>query len=90
MPSTEWAIENKQWKNIVQGYLGSTTFVDYYVGQVLEALEKSPYRDNTIVILWSDHRYRLGKKGTFAKHCLWQVGTHVPLIITTLSPKSGI
>jgi arylsulfatase A-like enzyme len=69
--------------------LASTTFVDYYVGQVLEALEKSPYKDNTIVILWSDHGYRLGEKGTFAKHCLWQVGTHVPLIIKTLSPKSG-
>jgi iduronate 2-sulfatase len=89
MPSTDWAIENKQWENMVQGYLASTTFVDFYVGQVLEALENSPYKDNTIVILWSDHGYRLGEKGTFAKHCLWQVGTHVPLIIKTLSPRNG-
>ena len=83
MPTTDWAIENKQWKNIVQAYLASTSFVDYYVGQVLEALEKSAYRDNTIVVLWSDHGYRLGEKGTFAKHCMWQEGTNVPLIIKT-------
>ncbi|SOE22888.1 Arylsulfatase A [Spirosomataceae bacterium TFI 002] len=89
MPSTDWAIETNQWKNIVQGYLASTTFVDHYVGQVLDALAKSPYKDNTIVVLYSDHGYRLGEKGTFAKHCLWQTGTHVPLIIKTLSPQKG-
>ncbi len=81
MPTTEWAIESKQWENIVQGYLASTTFVDYYVGQVLEALDNSPYKDNTIVVLWSDHGYRLGEKGTFAKHSLYQEGTNVPLIV---------
>ena len=82
MPTTDWAIESDQWKNIVQAYLASTTFVDHYVGQVIDALEKSPYKDNTIIILWSDHGYRLGEKGTFAKHCLWQEGTNVPLIIS--------
>ncbi|UBM58698.1 sulfatase [Marinilongibacter aquaticus] len=90
MPSTKWAIESGQWKSIVQSYLASTSFVDYYVGQVLEALEKSPYRDNTIVILWSDHGYRLGEKGTFAKHCLWQEGTNVPLIVKPITGKRGL
>lgn len=89
MPTTDWAIEADQWKNIVQAYLSSTTFVDYYVGEVLKALEKSPYKDNTIVILWSDHGYRLGEKGTFAKHCLWQEGSNVPLIISLPSSRQS-
>jgi len=90
MPTTDWAIETEQWKDIVRAYLASTTFVDYYVGEVLKALEDSPYKDNTIVVLWSDHGYRLGEKGTFAKHCMWQEGTNVPLIIKTPGGKGGL
>lgn len=90
MPTTEWAIENDQWKNITQAYLASISFVDHYIGEVLAALEKSRYADNTVVILWSDHGYRVGEKGTFAKHCLWQVGTNAPLIIKTPNAEKGV
>lgn len=89
MPTTDWAIESDQWKNIVQAYLACVTFVDHYIGEVLNALENSQYKDNTIVILWSDHGYRLGEKGTFAKHCLWQEGTNAPLIIAAPEMTKG-
>ncbi|MCK4855741.1 MAG: sulfatase-like hydrolase/transferase, partial [Bacteroidales bacterium] len=91
MPTTEWAIETGEWKNILQAYLACVTFVDHYIGAVLDALEKSEHKDNTIVVLWSDHGYRLGEKGTFSKHCLWQEATHAPLIISTQgTAKSAI
>lgn len=90
MPTTEWAIESGEWRNIVQAYLASVTFVDYYIGEVLNALENSKYKDNTIVILWSDHGYRLGEKGTFAKHALWQEATNAPLIISVPEGQKGL
>ena len=80
MPSTAWAIENNEWSSIVQAYLACVSFVDNQVGEVLKALENSKYADNTIVVLWSDHGYRLGEKGTFAKHCLWEEATNAPLM----------
>jgi len=80
-PRTEWALKNNQWKHIVQSYLASITFVDSKVGQVLDALEDSPYRDNTIVVLWSDHGYHMGEKNTFQKHTLWERSAMAPLII---------
>lgn len=80
MPTTEWAIESGEWPKMVQAYLACVSFVDFYVGEILNALENSPHAQNTIVVLWSDHGYRLGEKGTFAKHCLWDRGTKVPLI----------
>lgn len=80
MPSTEWAIESGEWKKIVQAYLACMSYVDYELGRVLDALENSEYADNTIVVLWSDHGYRLGEKGTFAKHALWETATKAPLI----------
>ncbi|GAK98021.1 arylsulfatase [Nonlabens tegetincola] len=82
MPSTDWAIENGEWKKIVQAYLACISYVDYELGRVLDALESSQYADNTIIVLWSDHGYRLGEKGTFAKHALWEAATKAPLMIS--------
>lgn len=80
MPTTAWAIKNNEWRNILQAYLASVSFADYNVGRVIDALEKSEYAKNTIVVLWSDHGYRLGEKDTFAKVCLWDRATKAPLI----------
>lgn len=81
MPTTEWAIENGQWKAIVQAYLACVSFVDGCVGVVLDALEEGGHADNTVVILWSDHGYHLGEKNRFAKQSLWDRSTRVPLMI---------
>lgn len=81
MPTTEWAIESGQWPAICQAYLASVSFADHYVGEVLNALEASPYAKNTIIVLWSDHGYHIGEKNRFAKHSLWEEATRVPLII---------
>ncbi len=80
MPTTEWAMQSGEWPNIIQAYLACVSFVDFYVGEILNALESSRYAENTVVVFWSDHGYRLGEKGTFAKHCLWEEGTNAPLI----------
>ena len=31
---------------------------------------------------FADHGYRMGEKGTFAKHCLWEPATRVPFLIS--------
>lgn len=86
MPTTEWAIENGEWKNIVQAYLASVSFADHCVGMVLDALEQSAYANNTAVVLWGDHGYHIGEKEKFAKMTLWDRATKTPLII--MPPKS--
>lgn len=80
MPTTEWMIETNQWKNAVQAYLACVAFVDAQVGKVLDALEKSDYANNTVVVLWSDHGYHVGEKNRFGKQALWQRATKSVLI----------
>jgi len=65
----------------VQAYLASVAFADEMVGQVLNALENSSFKENTMVILFSDHGYNLGQKDYLFKYSLWEESTHVPLII---------
>jgi len=80
MPTTDWAIENNQWKKIIQAYLACISFVDHQVGEVLKALNDGPNNKNTIVVLWSDHGYEIGEKGSFGKHTVWSESTRVPMI----------
>ncbi len=89
MPSTDWAIESGNWDDIIQAYLACVTFVDSQVGRVMEALENSPYADNTVIVLWSDHGYRLGEKGTFAKHALWEEAVNAPLMFAAPGLPKG-
>ncbi len=72
---------HKQWKQGIQGYLASIAFADAMVGRVLDALERGPHRDNTIVVLWSDHGWHLGEKQHWQKYTAWRVCTRVPLIV---------
>jgi arylsulfatase A-like enzyme len=89
MPSTEWAIESGEWKSIIQAYLACVSYVDYEIGRVMEALQNSEYADNTVIVLWSDHGYRLGEKGTFAKHALWESATNAPLMFVAPNLPKG-
>lgn len=90
MPTTQWANETGEWKKIIQAYLACVSFVDYEIGRVLDALAASEYANNTIIVLWSDHGYRLGEKGTFAKHALWETATKAPLLFAAPQLPKGI
>ena len=72
--------EMGQWKPAIQAYLACTAMVDDLVGEIVEALEKSKYADNTIVVLWSDHGFHHGEKGRWGKYSLWERATRVNFI----------
>ena len=70
----------KQWERAVQGYQASITFADMCVGRVLEALDNSKYKENTCVVLWSDHGWSLGEKHHWRKFALWETTAKSVLI----------
>jgi arylsulfatase A-like enzyme len=79
-----------QWKQGIQGYLASIAFADAMVGRVIQALDEGPNRDNTIVVLWSDHGWHLGEKQHWQKFTAWRVCTRVPLIIRVPEGTPGL
>lgn len=80
-PPHEWVVKNDEWKPLVQSYLACVSFVDHQVGKLLDALDNSSAKDNTLIILYSDHGFHLGEKERWAKRSLWEDGTRVPLIV---------
>ncbi len=77
----ERVIEHHQWQKAVQAYLAAIQFADDQVGRILDALAASPYKDSTIIVLWSDHGWHLGEKSHWRKFALWERSTHVPFIV---------
>lgn len=73
--------EHKQWEKAVQGYLASITFADAQIGRLLDALEKSEYAKNTIIVFFGDHGWHLGEKEHWRKFALWEEASRVPFIV---------
>ena len=82
--------KHQQWKHAIQGYLASIAFADAMVGRVLDALDRGPNRDDTIVVLWSDHGWHLGEKEHWQKYTAWRACTRVPLMIRVPPGTRGL
>lgn len=85
-------VKSGRWKEAVQAYLASIAFCDAQVGRLLDGLEASPYRDNTIVVLWSDHGWSLGEKSHWRKFALWEEPTRTVFIwkVPGLTQPGGV
>jgi len=70
------AVQHGQYEKGVQAYLAATSYSDAQMGRVLETLESSPYKDNTIVVLVSDHGFHVGEKKHWQKGTLWEDATN--------------
>ena len=73
-------VKSGRWKEAVQAYLASIAYTDMNLGRLLDALDQSAYRDNTIVVLWGDHGWHLGEKDHWRKFALWEEATRAPVI----------
>ena len=70
-------------KRMVAAYYAQIELIDDQVGRMLDALEASGQRENTIVIFTSDHGEMLGDHGLMWKGCrFYEALVHVPLIFS--------
>jgi len=65
----------------MHAYLACASYVDAQIGLVLDELDKSGERDNTIIMLWGDHGWHLGDMGVWGKATNYEIATRVPFII---------
>jgi arylsulfatase A-like enzyme len=75
-------VKSGQWKQGVQAYLATISFLDDQVGRLLDGLEKSPRADRTIIVWWTDHGWHLGEKEHWRKFALWEDATRTSLAIS--------
>jgi iduronate 2-sulfatase len=68
-------------KAFTQAYLACIAAADANIGRVIDAVDNSPERDNTIIVFVSDHGWHMGEKDFIAKSTLWEESTRIPFIV---------
>jgi arylsulfatase A-like enzyme/chitodextrinase len=74
-------IRDGVWGDGIQSYLASIALTDHNIGIILDALDNSPMRHNTIVVFMGDHGFDLGEHGRWGKFAKTKSANHTTLII---------
>jgi arylsulfatase A-like enzyme len=82
-------LKYNQWHKAVQGYLASIAYTDGLIGRLLDALDRSPYAQDTVIVFWTDHGWHLGEKQHWRKFALWEEATRTPMIIVAPGVPAG-
>lgn len=70
-----------RWKHFIHGYYACSSFVDWNIGRVMDALKGSNYADNTIVVVFLDNGFHIGSKNHWEKNTLWETSALTPMVI---------
>ena len=76
-------------RTLVHGYYASVSYTDAQIGRVLDELDRLRLRENTIVVLLSDHGWHLGDHGLWAKHTNYERAVRSTLIVSAPGMKPG-
>ena len=74
-------------RTLIHGYYACTSYTDALIGRLLDELDRLELRQNTIVVLWGDHGWKLGDYGDWCKHTNFTLDTRVPLLLSTPGMK---
>jgi len=68
-------------RKAVMAYYACVSFIDAQIGLILDALESEGLKDNTIVIIMTDHGFQLGEHNLWSKYTLFEQTTRIPLLV---------
>ncbi|MEC7287880.1 MAG: sulfatase [Verrucomicrobiota bacterium] len=80
-------VDNMTARHLIHGYYATVSFVDAQIGRLMGALKKEGLAENTIVILFGDHGFKIGEHAMWCKHTNYEIDTRVPFLIRTPWPS---
>jgi arylsulfatase A-like enzyme len=87
----EWLhLTDVEARQVVAGYYGMVALVDYYIGLVLDAVDRLGIRDETAIIWTSDHGEQAWEHGMFTKFVMYEASVHVPMVISLPGALPGL
>lgn len=80
---SEFTFDELTARRLKHGYYASVSFVDACFGKLMKGLDEFGLADNTIVVLWGDHGWKLGEHNSWCKQSNYDIDVRVPLMIRT-------
>ncbi|OHX64078.1 sulfatase-like hydrolase/transferase [Flammeovirga pacifica] len=68
-------------QELLKSYYACASYIDAQIGKIVEKLEEIGEKENTLIVITSDHGFNLGDHNMWGKHNLLQNAAQVPLII---------
>ena len=68
-------------RQLKHGYYAAISYMDAQVGKVLDELDRLGLAQDTIIVLWGDHGWKLGEHDAWCKHTNSENDTNAPLLL---------
>jgi iduronate 2-sulfatase len=89
MPQNFSEIDNDTELVLRRAYYACVSYADAQVGKLLDQLDTLGLRENTVVVLWGDHGYKLGDYGSWCKWSNMNIDTQIPLLFSVPNGTKG-
>ncbi len=82
-------IPDKLARQLKHAYFAATSYMDAQVGRVVGELKRLGLHENTLIVLWGDHGWKLGEHDAWCKHTNCENDANAPLIVSAPGLKSA-
>lgn len=80
-PESSFRMSADTTRILKHGYYASVSYVDALLGNLVAHMKKIGIYENTIIILWGDHGWKLGDHNSWGKMTNYNIDLQVPMII---------
>jgi iduronate 2-sulfatase len=75
-------LDEKTARSLKHGYYASVSYVDACFGRLIKGLKALELDQDTIVVVWGDHGWKLGEHASWCKQTNYAIDTKVPLMVS--------
>ncbi|MGI9406670.1 MAG: choline-sulfatase, partial [Hyphomicrobiaceae bacterium] len=75
-------VGEEQVRRARHAYYGAVSYIDEKVGELLDALDATGNRENTLIMFTSDHGEMLGERGLWLKKNFYEPSMRIPMILS--------
>ena len=80
-PTSSYRMSEDTARILKQGYYASVSYVDALIGDLVRHLKKLEIYENTIIVVFGDHGWKLGDHNSWGKMTNYNIDLQVPVII---------
>lgn len=80
-PTSNYRMGEDTIRTLRQGYYASVSYVDALLGDLIAHMKTLGIYENTIIIVWGDHGWKLGDHNSWGKMTNYNIDLRVPMII---------